>query len=94
MLERDYKVELYEIYKNLLTDREREYFEYYYYEDYSLNEVSELYDVSKSYVSKFVNQIDDKLVEYESALKLYERRNKILDCLDSDSKSKVEEFLW
>ena len=36
MKEREYLEGLYDTYKNLLTDREREYFENYFYEDYNL----------------------------------------------------------
>lgn len=97
MIERDYLVELYEIYKNLLTDREKEYFEYYYFEDYSLNEIAEVYDVSKSYVSKFLNQISEEIISFENKLSLYNKRQKIkkvIDSIDVDTKSKIEELLW
>lgn len=97
MIERDYLVELYEIYKNLLSDREREYFEYYYFEDYSLNEIAEVYDVSKSYVSKFLNQISEEIISFENKLNLYAKRceiKKIVDSASFDIKSKVEEILW
>ena len=97
MIERDYLVELYEIYKNLLTDREKEYFEYYYFEDYSLNEIAEVYDVSKSYLSKFLNQISEEIISFENKLNLYNKRQKIkkvIDSIDVDTKSKIEELLW
>lgn len=97
MIERDYLVELYELYKNLLTDREKEYFEYYYFEDYSLNEIAEVYDVSKSYVSKFLNQISEEIISFENKLNLYNKRQKIkkvIDSIDVDTKSKIEELLW
>lgn len=97
MIERDYLVELYEIYKNLLTDREKEYFEYYYFEDYSLNEIAEVYDVSKSYVSKFLSQISEEIISFENKLSLYNKRQKIkkvIDSIDVDTKSKIEELLW
>lgn len=97
MIERDYLVELYELYKNLLTDREKEYFEYYYFEDYSLNEIAEVYDVSKSYVSKFLNQISEEIISFENKLSLYNKRQKIkkvIDSIDVDTKSKIEELLW
>lgn len=96
MIERDYLVNLYEIYKELLTAREKEYFEYYYYEDYSLQEISDNNKVSRAYVSKLINNISKKLIGYEDALKLNNRNNKIrsiINNLDSDTKSKIEELL-
>ena len=52
MIERDYVVNLYTIYKGMLSEREKTYFEYYYYEDYSLTEIANIYKVSKAYVGK------------------------------------------
>ena len=96
MIERNYIVSLYELYKNLLTEREREYFEYYYYEDYSLQEISNNNDVSRAYVSKLINNIEKKLVDYENSLKLNERNNKIktiISNLDEKVKVQIEELL-
>ena len=94
MKEREYILTLYEIYKNLLNDREREYFENYYFEDYSLQEIADNFKVSKSYVGKFLNGIEDKLNNYEECLNLNSRNNKIRDLVkNSDLKDKIEELL-
>ena len=85
---------LYEIYKNLLNDREREYFENYYFEDYSLQEIADNFKVSKSYVGKFLNGIEDKLNNYEESLNINSKNNKIRELIkDSDLKDKIEELL-
>lgn len=94
MKEREYILTLYEIYKNLLNDREREYFENYYFEDYSLQEIADNFKVSKSYVGKFLNGIEDKLNNYEECLNLNSKNNKIRDLIkNSDLKDKIEELL-
>lgn len=97
MEEREYMTSLYEIYKDLLNDREREYFEYYFFEDCTLQEIADNNEVSKSYVGKFLNGIIDKLKGYENALKNYERYLKIKDLLleidNEDLKSKIEDLL-
>ena len=77
MKEREYLEGLYDTYKNLLTDREREYFENYFYEDYNLQEIADNYEVSKSYVGKYVNGIETKLKKFESALGVFEKFTKI-----------------
>ena len=96
MKEREYLLNLYEIYNKLLTPREKNYFEYYYFEDYSLQEIADNYDVSRSYVGKYLNGIEKKLNKYEEALNLYKRNNSIRsiisDC-SSDVKNKIEELL-
>lgn len=97
MKEREYIEGLYDTYKNLLTDREKEYFENYFYEDYNLQEIADNYDVSKSYVGKYVNGIESKLIKYEEALNVYEKFNKIKSIVkymdDVTTRIKIEEII-
>jgi predicted DNA-binding protein YlxM (UPF0122 family) len=97
MIERNTILNLYEIYSKLLTEREKEYFEYYYFEDYSLTEISELYSVSKAYVGKYLNKITNKLLDYEELLKINLKNQKIKEILvninDENVKKKIEEIL-
>lgn len=95
MKNREYLVNLYLIYGNLLTNNERNYFEYYYYEDYSLTEIAENHDVSKSNVSKVINNVSDKLNEFESKLKIFENHNKIRTILKDNTEllDKIDELL-
>ena len=94
---REYITSLYEIYKELLNEKERNYFEYYYFEDYSMQEIADLYKVSKAYASKYLNKINDKIINYEKILKINDRNSKIIDLLknvnDSELKSKSIELL-
>lgn len=94
---REYITSLYEIYKELLNEKERNYFEYYYFEDYSMQEIADLYKVSKAYASKYLNKINDKIINYEKILKINDRNSKIIDLLkninDEDIKSKIIELL-
>ncbi|MCI7559232.1 MAG: hypothetical protein MSS76_03865 [Clostridium sp.] len=94
---REYIIALYEIYKELLNEKERNYFEYYYFEDYSMQEIADLYKVSKAYASKYLNKINDKIISYEKILKINDRNSKIIDLLknvnDSELKSKIIELL-
>lgn len=96
MIEREYILNLYEIYNKLLSEREKNYFEYYYFEDYSLQEIADVFEVSKSYASKYLNQIVDKLKEYEIKLELYKRNNNIREIIKNvspDIKKQIEELL-
>ena len=94
---REYIIALYEIYKELLNEKERNYFEYYYFEDYSMQEIADLYKVRKAYASKYLNKINDKIISYEKILKINDRNSKIIDLLknvnDSELKSKIIELL-
>jgi len=97
MKEREYILSLYEVYKELLSDREKDYFENYYYEDYNLQEIADNYNVSKSYVGKYINEIEDKLKEYEKALKIAYKYSRIRELIDAQEdevlKLKIEEIL-
>ena len=46
---------LFDIYESLLTDREKEIFKYYYYEDLSLSEISENLNITRTGVFNTLN---------------------------------------
>lgn len=89
MIEREKTIKLYDIYKNLLTDKQREYFEFYYFEDLSLNEIAENFNVSKSLIGKTINTIESKLYEYDHKLGLYDLYESISKLEDI----KIKEYL-
>ena len=66
MKEREYLLSLYEIYSNLLSEKEKSYFEYYYFEDYSLQEIADNNEVSKAYVGKYINGIEKNNIKLRS----------------------------
>ena len=65
-----YLIKLYEYYGKLLTDKQREYFEDYYYENLTIEEISDNLNISKNAVSKQLINIKNKLEYYEKILKL------------------------
>ena len=74
-------INLYDIYQDLLTDKQREYFELYYYEDYSLQEISENLGVSRNAAHDQIKRTEKKLHDFESRLHLKSQeiqRNKII----------------
>ncbi len=62
---------LFEIYKELLTNKQREVFEMYYYEDESINEIAAILDVSKNAVFNNLEKTKKNLFSYESKLHIY-----------------------
>lgn len=86
-----YLTNLYDYYGELLTDKQKEYFEYYYMENLSLSEISENYNVSRNAVHKQIKDAENKLLFYESKLMLSEKSKKIEELLkDVDEKIKEE----
>ena len=84
-----YYNDLYDLYKNLLTDKQREYFEDYYFNNLSLSEISENYDISRNAVSKQLSTIREKLDEYEEKLSLFEKKKKLIELVDENKKDSV-----
>ncbi len=62
--------ELYDLYESLLTDKQKLFFNLYYQEDYSLNEIATLYQVSRNAVFDHLKKVEDHLLNYETKLKL------------------------
>ena len=88
--------ELYDLYGALLTEKQRKYFEDYYFNNLSFSEMANDYEVSRNAVFKQVHIVTDKLNEYESILHLKEKKDKLtllLNDVPEDIKIKIEEVL-
>ena len=93
MNEKIYYNNLYDYYKDLLTEKQREYFEDYNFNDFSLAEISENENVSRNAVFNQIKNIKEKLDFFEKKLKLYENSLKIKELikdLDEDIKKEIE----
>jgi hypothetical protein len=94
-----YYNELYDLYKELLTDKQRKYFEDYYFNNLSFSEMAEDYDMSRNAAFKQIHIVIEKLVDYESKLHLKEKRDAITELLNTDNsvsddtKKKIDELL-
>ena len=72
-----YYAELFEIYKGLLTERQREMFSSFFLFDLSLSEIAEPEGTSRQSVYSALKQVKAKLDEYESALGLLSKNKSI-----------------
>ena len=83
---------LYDYYGELLTDKQKNYFKDYYFDNLTLSEISENYNISRNAIHKSLKEIEEKLLYYEEKLKLYEKNikiKKIIANLDDDLKNKI-----
>lgn len=89
--------ELYDLYGELLTDKQRQYFEDYYFNNLSFSEMAENYEVSRNAIFKQIHIVTDKLKEYERILKLFDKRKKLEDLVrkveDSSLKNALEDLI-
>ena len=91
-----YLCDLYDYYKELLTDKQKMYFEDYYFDNLTLSELSENYNVSRNAIHKTLKEIEVKLNTFEDKLNLYKNREKIKDIissLDDDIKKRINELI-
>jgi len=87
---------LYDYYSLLFTEKQRKYFEAYYFDDLSLGEIAENHHVSRNAIHGQVKIVEEKLEFYESTLHLYEKAEKIrnlMDSVPSDIKKQLEELI-
>ena len=91
-----YLINLYDYYGDLLTERQKIYFEDYYFNNLSLSEISENYNITRNAIHKSIKDVTSKLLYYEEKLNLFSKKqkiSKIIDKLDSDIKEKIEELI-
>lgn len=96
MQDRIYITNLYDIYGELLTQKQKEYFEDYYFDNLTLQEIAENNDVSRNAVHKQIKETEEKLNHFENILKIYEKNKKIeklCDKIDEDTKNKILDVL-
>ena len=91
-----YYNELYDLYGELLTDKQRKYFEDYYFDNLSFSEMAENYDISRNAAFKQLHIVIDKLEEYEKKLKLLDKKKRLNEIIekinDKEIKDKLEEL--
>ena len=91
---RIYLINLYDYYGELLTLKQQECFESYYFNNFSLSEISENNSISRNAVYKQIKNAESKLEFYEKTLKLYEKSLKIKELIkDLNIKEKIEELI-
>ncbi len=90
---------LYDLYKNLLTEKQRQYFEEYYFNDEYLKEVAENFNVSRNAIYLSLKEVEEALEDFESALALKAKQdqkaellNKLKVNADEDSLKIIEEL--
>ena len=91
---KDFYNNLFDFYKELLTDKQKEYFQSYYFDDLSLSEIADNYNVTRSAIYDQLRKIYILLEQYEEKLGLLDKENKrneiYEDYLDLDNPEVLE----
>lgn len=88
-----YYNELFDYYGELLTEKQKEYFKFYYFDNLSLSEIAEENNISRNAVSKTLKEVKEKLDYYENILNLYSNKNKIKQIISIEEFGKIEKYL-
>ncbi len=75
--ERLHLIKSFNLYKNLLTEKQKEIFTSYYFYDLSLSEISDMNKSSRSFIQAELKRVKDKLEDFEMKLRLEEKIQKI-----------------
>lgn len=82
---------LYDLYGCLLTEKQRKYFEDYYFNNLTLGEMAENYNVSRNAIFKQIKITTDKLIFYEDKLNYYKKLSKLTDVLNKEEDNNLKE---
>ena len=74
--------QLYDFYSELLSDKQKQYLNDYYFNDLSLTEISENYNISKQAVSNNIKRTVLELEQFEEKLNLIKLNNERLFILN------------
>ena len=89
LLEKNIEItSLYDVYQNILTEKQMSYFESYYFDDLSISEISENMNVSRNAVHDQLKRTVKKLHDLEMKLNLKrmkDQRKRIYDRIRNES---------
>ena len=93
-----YLSKLYDCYGELLTDVQKEYFEDYYFQNFTCQEIADNKAISRYAVNKQIKEAVVKLEFYEKILKICDKKEKlehVVDMLDNNEiKEEIKRIIW
>jgi predicted DNA-binding protein YlxM (UPF0122 family) len=92
MDKRNRMVCLFDCYGNLLTEKQKKLFQYYFDDDLSLAEISQMEGISRQAVHDSISKCETSLEDYEAKLHLYSRFS-AQDALAEETAQCIEESL-
>jgi len=89
-----YYTKLFDIYKNLLNENEKNVFAYYFEENYSLQEIADIEGVSKARIGAIVKTLEQKLDSFEEKLNILKKYDAIRQVTDDTIvRTKIENII-
>ncbi len=88
-----YYGQLFSIYGPLLNESNKKYYQLYYEENLSMQEIADLENVSKSYVGNMIKKTSNILDKYESILHIYKDRCSLDKALLESDINKIKDII-
>ena len=88
-----YYGELFNIYGSLLNESNRKFYKLYYEENFTLQEIADLENVSKSYVGNIINKTSKRLDNFENILGLYQKYSLLESALEEKSLENIKKVI-
>ena len=93
MDDRDYMILLYDFYGELFNERQKKYFEEYYFQNLSLAEIGDNFGVSRNAIHKVIQGVEEKLEFYEEKLGLYKKNQIICDIIKREKDEELKAMM-
>lgn len=84
---------LYDFYSELLTEKQKEYFEDYYFNNLSLGEIAENTGLSRNAIHKNIKSVEEKLFFYEEKLELCKKKLLLEEIIKKIDNQNIKERL-
>lgn len=91
MEDRVYLINLYDFYGELLTEKQQLYFEDYYFNNLTFEEIGINNNISRNAIFKQVKEVIEKLNVYEEKLNLYSKSIKLRDIIKKIDNVSIKE---
>ena len=88
-----YYNELYLIYKDLLSESEKDVFDMYYGDNLTMQEIADNKNISKARVGVIIKNVEKKLDTLEKALKVFKLKEELNDVLELNDINEIKKRL-
>ena len=88
-----YYTMLFDLYGELLTSKQQDYFKDYYFNNLSLSEIAENYEITRNAIHNQLREAKDKLEHYDKVLQLSTKQEKIKEICNKISDDNIKKEL-
>lgn len=88
-----YYTMLFDLYGELLTSKQQDYFKDYYFNNLSLQEIAENYEITRNAIHNQLREAKEKLEHYDKVLQLSIKQQKVKEICDKINDNNIKKEL-